>query len=282
MATITVRFRGICCFIDPTKGDGFEKRVVLPNMGSHEHSTMEEHLPIIEYLADDLRSAPSELERVPFSRPGDEGKYEYIKLTEPVCIEFLGISAGKVTKGINLEDSTVHLDELVGQTQLKNTLLGPAAKVKASLATAVMDLPAGVLMAGPPDSMPTEFEARAHFRKRRVARWFDHIAELDSTFGLQLTPLNDPQANPQLIWFKPSVGLITIAQEPERLIVGHFVEPRLTGKNTAAHADHPAATPPRATGHFDVYWDLVSDPPFRPVPLPFQGTGPGCAPATKP
>lgn len=267
MATVIVRFRGICCFIDPTKNEKFEKRVVVPNMGMHRHD-MEEHLQVIEYLADDLKSAHG-FERVSFTRPGDAGQYEYVALTEPVQIEFIGTKPGAVsTPGRAFANSTLHLDELAGKTlQLRSTLLGPAADVDASLAMAVVDLPAGDLVAGPPDSSITTFPPKVNFQPHRVARWLELYTDFEGDFGLRLTPLGDPKAVPKQIWFKSSAALVTIANEPERLIVGHFVEAQPAGEST---------------GHFDIYWDLFTETPFRPIPEPFQGTGPGCVPANKP
>jgi hypothetical protein len=272
MTTITVRFRGICCFIDPKNGEGFKKRVIVPNMSSHQHD-MEEHLTIVEFLRDDLLSARDlesgqALEQVAFTRPGDGGRYAYIKMTEPVRIEFVGTSAGKNAPKFDLDDATIHLDDLVGETlQLRSSLLGPAAKVRPALAKAVIDLPDGVLRAGSPDVNLTQFPPPAKFDQRRIARTIEHNVEVDGTFGLTIRSLVDTQKAPKEIRFASSTALITIANEPERLIVGHFVE------------NQPAS---ETADHFDAYWDLFSDPPFRPVPSPFQGTGPGCVPANKP
>jgi hypothetical protein len=273
MATVTVRFRGICCFIDPTNGEDFKKRVVVPNMSIHQHD-MEEHLQIIEFLADDLVPG-QDLELTAFTRPGDDGKYQYFRLTEPVKIEFIGASGKEITAGPNLAKSTLHLDALAGGTlQLKGTLLGPAERVAPALAMAVIDLPGGVLMAGPPEATITSFSPPAIFQKRRLSRWLELFTEIaddkfsgDKLFGLRLTSLKKSEDSKE-IWFKNSTALVTIANEPERIIVGHFVE------------NQP---PSEATGHFDIYWDLISDPPpSRPVPDKFQGTGPGCVPANKP
>lgn len=272
MAPITVRFRGICCFIDPTNGGTFKKRVILPSMSSHQHE-MEEHLTVIEFLRDDLESARDlasgkDLEQVAFTRPGDGGQYAYIKMTEPVRIEFFGTKTGKTTPNFDLDDGTIHLDDLVGEPlQLRNSLLGPAAKVKSSLAKAVIDLPDGVLRTGSPDVELTKFPPPANFQPRRIARNIEHSVEVDGTFGLTITSLDRPQVPPKQIRFASSTALIAIANEPERLILRHFVE----GQPPAETADH-----------FDAYWDLFSDPPSRPVPSPFQGTGPGCVPANKP
>jgi hypothetical protein len=288
MATVTVRFRGICCFIDPTNGESFKKRVVLPNGGNHHHVGMEAHVPIIEFFADDLKSAPSDVERISYTRPGDDGQYQRIELEEPVMIELLNAEMGAITPGPNFEDSVIHLDSLMSEKlELKRTLLGPAASVSPALAAAVIDLPGGTLMAGPPESSVTRFPAPVKFQPRRIARWLEHIVDVKGAFGLQLTSLRDPEAPPRQIWFKDTTRLITIGNEPMRAIVGHFV-PRAEGAVAADEPQHGGhdgdADAPRlqATGHFDIYWDLIADPPFRPVPEPFQTTGPGCGPATKP
>jgi hypothetical protein len=275
MPTITVRFRGICCFIDKTNGEDFEKRVVLPGGSAHSaHADFEAHLPIIEFLADDLKKAPAYPERISYSRPGDDGQYQRIEIKDPVMIEFQGLSSKRktITRGLNLEDSIIHLDDLAPNRKLalKSTLLGPALKVDPKLAVVVIDLPPGVLMAGPPEPIITSFPAPAKFEHRRTARWLEHIMEVDDDFSLKLTPLGgDRDAVPQFIHFAPTTRLITIANEPERMIVGHFVQ--------------SATGPKRPTGHFAMYWDLITDPPSPPiVPEPFQGSAIGCAPSNKP
>jgi hypothetical protein len=313
MSVITVRFRGICCFIEPTNGESkiFRKRVVLPNGSKHEHAGMEKHFPIIEFYADDLQRKPAGMELVNFTRPGDEAQYQYIEITEPVRIELIGTKEGIVAPGLNLEDSVIHLDSLVsGRLRLKQTLLGDAVAVDSSLAQAVIDLPKGVLMSGPPEAAITAFPKSPKFTKRRVGRWLEHIAEVKGDFGLQLTPLGKPNATPKQIWFKSSTRLITIANEPLRLIVGQFVPTKASvaasvalhghGKTKAkggakkkkvakngndVHQGMQSANggSPQSTAHFNLYWDLMADPPAsRPLPEPVQGSGPSCSPAIKP
>lgn len=298
MATITVRFRGICCFIDPTNGESFKKRVVLPNGGAHQHSDREEHLSIIEYFADDLKNPPEDMRIIEYTRPGDGGQYQGIVIDEPVWIELLGTAPqGTITRGLNLEESLIHLSELVDEDiRLKRTLLGPANRVDPKLVVAVMDLPKGVLMAGPPEPVVTRFPNSPKFSERRAARWLEHITQIEEEegesvgqFGLRLTPLGKPHPVPKDIWFEKSTRLITIANEPLRFIVGHFVtnppKPKVSATPQGAMAAVPAPivkTTGKPTGHFDMYWDLISDPPSRPVPEPSLGTGPGCAPANKP
>ena len=332
MATMTVRFRGICCFIDKKNGESFNKRVVLPNGRSHQHGAdREDHLSIIEYYADDLKTAPPDLKRFEYARPGDAAQYQLIMIEEPVYIELLTTSPtlgpvpqGRITPGLNLKDSLIHLDELVAtKIQLKQTLLGPAMQVDSNLVSAVVDLPKGVLMAGPPEPMLTRFPNSPKFSDRRAARWLEHIIDVGAVdgvggeFGLKLTPLGKPQAESREIWFNRSARLITIANEPLRFIVGHFVtnlpkpvekheekkfeekkpekgkkkkpEKKPAGVSVAmTGADIPAVFAAgfsgKPTGHFDMYWDLIADPPSfpRPAPEPSLGLGPGCSPANIP
>lgn len=292
MATITVRFRGICCFIDKTNGESFNKRVVLPNGKGPQHGDHEKHLPIIEYFADDLKYPPEGLKRADYTRPGDSAQYQRIELDEPMHIELLGSSPlgpvpeGKITAGLNLPDSLIHLEELVEQKlQLKRTLRGPAMQVDPNLVVAVIDLPKGVLMAGPPEPVITKFPNSPKFSERRAARWLEHMFVVGGEFGLRLTPLGG-QSQPEAkeIWFKSSTRLITIANEPLRYIVGHFVaKPEKLAPAPAVTMD--MGTPAgNSTGHFDMYWDLIADPPARPrpIPEPSLGLGPGCSPSNIP
>ena len=126
MPSVAVRFRGVCCFIDIMKGENFDfKRVVLPG---HNHAALEEHLSIIEYFADDLVDVTPQLKRVRFTRPGDTAQYEYIQIPNASVIELQGVDPnGNFIETPNLRDLRVNLDELTGPTQLKASLVGPAA-----------------------------------------------------------------------------------------------------------------------------------------------------------
>ena len=314
MATITVRFRGICCFIDPEDGgNGFKKRVVLPNGKSHEHAGMEKHLSIIEYYADELKSPPPDnLKTENYSRPGDDAKYQRIELDKPMVIEFLNaVPTAKVDSGANLDGRLIRLDQLA-PNKLRSNLLGPIQKVEGEYAKVVMDLPGGTLMAGPPEASRTSFPKVPKFGNRRVARWLELILEVNGPFGLKLTPLGGPVTEAKEIYFEEGTGLITIANEPLRLITGRFVpkpqgggggnmpsHPGMAGTSTATAAVTPSTTAtastasgpstvatstavPQTIGHFDLYWNLMADPTARPVPAASQGLGPGCTPANKP
>ena len=313
MATITVRFRGICCFIDPEKGgNGFKKRVVLPNGKNHEHAGMEEHLSIIEYYIDELSSTvPDGLKTESYSRPGDDAKYQRIELDKPMVVEFLNVvSTAKVDPGANLDGRLIRLDQLAPNV-LRRNLLGPIQNVEGDYAKVVMDLPGGTLMAGPPEASRTRFPDVPKFGNRRVARWLELVLEVNGQFGLKMTPIGGQPSEAKEIYFEEGTGLITIANEPLRLITGRFVpKPKqgggtmpshtgMAGATTATAAKTPSTTAtatmtsapstdttstpmPQATGHFDLYWDLMADPTSRPVPAISQGTGPGCGPANKP
>jgi len=313
MATITVRFRGICCFIDPENGgNGFKKRVVLPNGKSHEHAGMEKHLSIIEYYADELKSSvPDNFKTESYSRPGDDAKYQRIELDKPMVIEFLGaVPTAKVDSGATLAGRLIRLDELAPNV-LRRNLLGPIQQVEGEYAKVVMDLPGGTLMAGPPEASRTSFPKVPKFGSRRVARWLELILEVDGEFGLRLTPLGGPVSEAKEIYFEEGTGLITIANEPLRLITGRFVPrpqvggptvpihpgmhdtssttaaktPKTTATSSMTSAPSTVATStavPQTIGHFDLYWNLMADPTARPVPAASQGIGPGCAPANKP
>lgn len=292
MATITVRFRGICCFLEPTNGEPFKKRVVLPNGKGHQHSELEEHLPIIEFYADDLEGdGPAGLKvSGTYTRPGDDAQYRRISIDRPMMIEMVGTPPGDVMKGPGLKESTIHLDTLLDQKfELKRSLLGEASAVNPDLVHAVIDLPKGLLMPGPPEHAMTRFLKPAKFQERRLARWLEHTAELDEDqrFGLKLTPLGDRFKESIRITFKESTRLITIAHEPLNLIVGKVV-PRKVEDVEHDSNGHPngngnGSQPQQTTGHFDLYWDLIANPPeSRPVPAPTAGGGPGCGPLDKP
>jgi hypothetical protein len=309
--TITVRFRGICCFIDPENGASFKKRVVLPNGKNHEHAGMEQHKAIIEYYIDELEgSVPDNLQTADYTRPGDDAKYQRIELDQPMLIEFINaVSTTKVSSGPNLAGRAISLDQLVGGNVLRRSLMGPLENVSADLAKVAIDLPGGTLMGGPPEAVRTSFKDVPAFKSRRVARWLELILEVNGKFGLKLTPIGGDPSEAKTIFFKEGTGLVTIANEPVRLITGRFVpkpQDNVAGKmpghpvmdavptttatktpDTASasvtHAPSTTSTSSvQTTVHFDLYWDLMADPVARPLPDTFQGTGPSCSPATKP
>ena len=277
MPPVTIRFRGLCCFIKDTNGGKyFQRRVVLP---THDHSMdIEHHTPHIEFLADDLKKVSQGLSTIAYKRPGDEGQYERIELNDAVMIEFLGLEGEdkRITEGPTYKGSAISLHGLAGEKrtlEMKDTVVGPRDEVDPDLIAAVIDLPPGTLLAGPPEATITRFLKPANFEPRRVARWLEHVIDVNGDFRIRLTPLGKPNATPETIYFEDTTRLVTIGNEPERMIVGHFVPP-------------PAgrATPPRPTGHFAVYWNLFTNikQTERFVPEPFQGSVPGCAPSTRP
>jgi hypothetical protein len=297
MANVTVRFRGICCFISAQKGSAFKKRVILPGGSDGHHAGMEEHLPIIECFADELLSHPDHMKPEQYTRPGDDATYARIQLREPVRLDFIGAKPGEFIESRSFDESVIHLDPLMSDPpKLKSRLLRDASDVDPAIVAAVMDLPAGTLTPGPPEAGRTSFPKATGFETRRVARWVELDLEVNGHFGLRLTPLGKDGGAEQRIMFAKGTRLISIANEPLRLIVGQFVpkkphEMMLSKKTTASHAmpamdghTHTAnAAQPQSTTHFRLYWDLMADAPAdAPVPEPSQGSAVGCAPANKP
>src|SRR5690349_729243 len=116
MSAVTIRFRGLCCFIKDTNGAKyFQRRVVLP---SHDHSAgIEHHISHIEFLADDLKKVSQGLTPIPYKRPGDDGQYERIELNDAVMIEFLGLEGEdkRVTEGPTFKGAAIGLQGLAGE-----------------------------------------------------------------------------------------------------------------------------------------------------------------------
>lgn len=278
MSTVTVRFRGICCFVDPLDDDEkqkFTKRVLLPSSTPHVHMGMEEHQTIIEFYADDLDGKPAGVTETYYMRPGDPGHYKNIRLEKPTLIELLGVPAGGIQSSRNFGTSVIHFKEVLSELPpLKRSLVGTAAKINRELVAAVVDLPAGELSAGPAESTLTTFNMVPTFAPRYVAQWIQHVIEVDGPLAIRLTELGEGGQDPRIIRFKNTTQLITIGNEPERLTVGHFVP------HAGMHG--PSASPVQSSGHFDLYYDLMADPPVRPRPAPSLGLGGGCNPANRP
>jgi hypothetical protein len=278
---LLVRFRGICGHIDLQerengKGKEKKKRTVLVRHRNG-NSGIEHHVPYVEFYADDIESFPPEVNVVQYSRPGVDGRFARIDFDRPTEIRLKGKEPGWVVEEPSYKRGVPHMSEVVRSPQIASGLKDTVEKIDTSRAAAVFDMPDGRLLAGEPEAMITRFEKSVGFEERRLARWVDLYVEFTPPLVLELVPLQRPGRTHE-IRFKKSLRMITIGNEPERLILGLLQTTEEFMRAIGHGAQHNAdASPIQPTGHYVLYYDLLETvPSVKPVPVPTLLTGAGC------
>jgi hypothetical protein len=278
---LLIRFRGICAHLDLPGGDdekGKKKRTVLIRHRNGDGG-IEHHIPYIEFYADDVASFSSDLKLLRYTRPSVDGTFARVDLEDAAEIRVGDLKPGLVQEEVSYQRDVPHLSEILKgfdkeSRKVSETLLKPNVKdIDRSRVAGVFDMPAGRLVAGEPEATITRFPAKLQFEPRRFARWTDLHVAFKPPLVLHLIPLGGNGVERQ-IKFKKTLRMITIGNEPERLILG-----MISSVTEAAHGHGSArdATPVQPTGHFILYYDLLENPPeSRPVPIPTQLTGSGC------
>ena len=285
---LLIRFRGICAHLNrnPKKGDGdgddsdgprLKRTVLIKHRNGN--SGIEHHIPYIECYADDLKTVPKEIKVVQYTRPGSDGRFARIDLDDTTLIQIKDKRAGNVEEDANYKRNVPHMSEVLktfpaASREIANSLLVPDPQdIDRNRCAAVFDLPPGRLVAGEPEAMITRFKSDIEWEPRRLARWTDFYTSIKPPLTLQLISLASGGATRE-ITFRETLRMLTIGNEPERLILG--VMPT-SHDNRHEHAHDVDAAPVQPTGHFILYYDLLENPPAtRPVPIPTQITGSGC------
>lgn len=276
---LLIRFRGICAHIDlkDGNGNGKKKRTVLVRH-SNGKSGIEPHVPYIEFYADDIDDFPPEVKVIQYSRPGVDGRFARIDLDEPTQIRIKDREPGWVQEEPNYRAGIPHMSEILPKVEVASDLkVSDVSKIDINRAAAVFDMPEGRLMAGEPEAMITRFEEGVTFKERRLARWADLYIRFDAPLVLELVPLRK-HGTTREVRFKSTLRMITIGNEPERLILGLLQTTDEFTHSISHGAPHdPHASPIQPTGHYVLYYDLLEAPPtLRPVPVPTLLTGAGC------
>jgi hypothetical protein len=274
---LLIRFRGICGHIDlpnGANGNGTKKKRTVLVRHQSDDAEIEPHVPYIEFLADDVVPSPG-LELVTYTRPGDNARYARVNLTEPVEIRLKDVRPGKVSEQLSFQRDVPHIAEILGEEPaVAGGLLAKNAQdVPRALVSGVFDMPEGLLVGGEPEAKSTRFPTGVPFKERRLARWSDLFTTYEPPLVVQLVPLGGGDA--QEITFRETLRMITIGNEPKRLIVG-VTE---AGQDHDHDHDHGGGNgePLQPTGHFVLYYNLLESPPAKkPVPIPAQIDGVGC------
>jgi hypothetical protein len=269
---ILIRFRGICAHLDMP---GKKKRTVLVRHRTTDFN-IEHHTPHVEFYADDVVSFSPDLNVISYSRPGVDGRLARVDLEDGTIIRIKGATPGVVEEEPSYVRDVPRFSEILKvqppiNQKIAATLLGDISAVDSSRVVAVFDMPAGRLVAGEPEHQLTRFAKIVPFDSRPLARWADLHATVPS--DRVVLELESKGGVVRGIQFKERLRMLTIGNEPERLILGV-----ISGSDHAAHG-HTESVPPQPSGHFVLYYDLLEVPPEknqRFVPIPSQLGGTGC------
>ena len=137
-------------------------------------------------------------------------------------------------------------------------------------------------MAGEPEASITRFDSElVNFTQRRLPRWVDLLAEVPAG-ELQLDLVQQPGGKVRTVKFKDTLRMITIGNEPERLILGviggnggHAAAGLSHGNGNGNGNGNGGRTQP--SGHFRIHYNVFDPiPEQKPVPIPTQLEGGGC------
>lgn len=283
---LLIRFRGICGHIDLSNGSAAKKKrtVLIRHQNGNGNGNIEHHVPYIEFFADDVASA-GDLKLVAYNKPGIEGRFARLDLVdklEGMEIRLKGIEPGNVKEEIGYQRDVPHMAEIfpdfaVEKSLLQELLVPEAKDVDRDRVAAVFDMPAGRLVAGEPEALSTKFTPEGQFRPRRLARWSDLYRMYKPPLVIQLVPFKEDGPIRE-IHFKESLRMITIGNEPVRLILGIVGAPATHTHNGNGHnGNGDTAAPVQPTGHYVMYYNLFQNRPTKPpLPSPAQFDGSGC------
>lgn len=259
MSTMTIRFEGLCCHIDPTgSGIAAKRRAVLVDASGPPHV----HISYIEVFADDfdpamnpgwtLKSYPRH--GVDYARA--EVKNVKVELTNPIqsaTFTILPSFHQRIPKLREVEPSFTVIDP-----DLLSPIMPP------NKVAAYFDMSAGVLASGPSESFRTEFQPPKSWPTKHLGEWAQLEMEIDDTIEPTVRVTDLSTGATKDLKLKPGTDLITIGNQMETDIVGI----------------RPSPTQP---GHFGVYYGMAASPlTDRPQPRRSAGLGTGCSNSSYP
>jgi len=262
MSVISIRFLGICCFIDGREKDPFTKRVILPRDRNCKSRCDDPHVPHLQVDASEV----AQRTRVTPAATFKNGSRDWQRIDldgERISIRNAVRGDGRLVEVPTFGERIPHM-----------TLVCPdcppyprdecfADTPPSDLVAACFDLHGGYLSAGAIEDEETRFDQGSNWPTRRLAHW----AQVDLSFhGEQAEVLIEKfdGSGSRSILLKKDTPFVTIANQPESDIV-----PREATSNRRAH--------------FDMYYDLGSGlPEKRPRPANTMGVVLGCAPTNWP
>lgn len=181
MSTLTIRFAGICCFLDPRPNsqDAFKKRVVLPIDKHVSERTDTPHIPYIEMdLLDNPVLAGRFAATKTYSRQGVV--YRRVHLSgDRIRI------TNAVPKASGLNVLSTYTERIPATSKVTQGRLSYpdapylATPPPAATVAAYFDINYGDLHAGPSALTPTSFSAPTDWPLRRLATWVELQLEIE-------------------------------------------------------------------------------------------------------
>ncbi|MEA2488337.1 MAG: hypothetical protein QOH21_129 [Acidobacteriota bacterium] len=274
---ILIRFRGICAHVDVKDGEEpggtrrKKKRTILLRHRNGD-ANIEHHTAHIEFFADDVDAFSPDLNVVSYSRVGVDGRLARVDLADGTIIRLKNTRPGFVMESASYGRDVPHFTKILPEQNraIAAGLVGDIENLDTDRAVAAFDMPEGILVAGEPEGTITRFQKSVSFPPQRLARWAElHATVAEEPIEIELVTKADATRR---IQFKDSLRMLTIGNEPERLILGLLPESVQGG-----HSHGDSAIPPQPSGHFILYYDLLENPPKdRAVPIPTQLGGAGC------
>jgi len=267
VATLSLRFIGISCFVDGRETDPFVKRAVLLNDAHAQHRGDSPHIPYIEVeqqdLADDLEIRPS-------ADPYVRGTRTYVRFN----LDGERISLLNATQG----DGRLTIIPTYFERIPAMTVVCPDCpptprsdifdeKPPRDLVAGYFDIRSGFLSSGPVEDEATRFEDGTNWPPRRLARW----AQLDLTYAgnrAEILLESFDGRRSRIIPVKRDTALVTIGNLKEEDILETTLK-----------------TDPDQLGHFSMYYDLGETsalPKTRPIPTLTKSALRGCSPSNWP
>lgn len=248
MATITIRFEGICCHIKPPVGSPItvERRSIVPDISAH----IPTHVRYIEMFTNDVDTAanPAFSFTTPYTRYGTS--YQYVPI-ENEKIELLNITSTTFETRATFGERIPMLSHVEPRfTGVKAALLQPT--VAATEQVAYFDITKGILSSGLPEGLRTEFVPTNLWPVKHLGEWAQLDVEVSGSVPM-LKVTNLQTGTDRMLVLKDGAGLITIGNQTDLDIVGI----------------------PSTSGHFAHFYDLADPRPANPVPLPKHGLGLG-------
>jgi len=245
MTTITMRFIGICCFLD-TPGGG--KRVVLPVDKRANERGDGKHVPYLEVEVID--------------QPLVQGLFdeEWTYVRDLVTYRRYHLSGDRVRISNLVISPGASLNQLATYSERVPalTLVTPALRRDVGVAVlhdppdpdraaAYFDITHGDLHAGPPNNFPTRFSAQTQWPTRRLAQWVELQVPIPDGHGPTIH-IDGAEFGERTIQLAPRTTRITIGNQLPADIE------RNTGDPAALQSED-------FREHFRLYYDLLTEVP---------------------
>lgn len=267
MPMFTVRFAGICCFIDGRERDTFVKRAILPADRHPSHHHHEPHIPYVEIETRDLmrgaKIAPSK-EFVRGERDLARSFYRFDLVGERVSVHNAGQGNGRLVVVPTFSERVPSMTLVCPGCPPNPSEDCFSATPPPDLVAAYFDLRTGFLNAGPLDPEETRFDTGSNWPTRKLTRWAQLDLEYHGDHAEILLEKFDGSSS-RTIPLNSEAGTITIGNQVETDIE----ETSMRGTDRRAH--------------FEMYYGLASElPTSRPAPCNPAGILHGCAPLNWP